>query len=78
MIFYASLNNKSYNSYEHDRIIALIPYYVNRNYKISHAQGEKISPDGSLLTIRRYFFVLYMAHAILRAALAARGALLIL
>jgi len=78
MIFYASLNNKSYNSYEHDRIIALIPYYVNRNYKISHAQGEKISPDGSLLTIRRYFFVLYMAHAIPRAALAARGAWLIL
>ena len=51
----------------------LKPYYVNRNYKISNAQGEKISPDGSLLTIRRYFFVLYMAHAIPRATPVARG-----
>lgn len=33
---------------------------------------------GSLLTINWCFFVIYTAHAILRAALAARGALLIL
>lgn len=33
---------------------------------------------GSLLTINWCFFVIYMAHAILRAALVARGALLIL
>ena len=46
--FHAQPGIKSYNSYEHDRIIYLKPYYVNRNYKISNAQGEKISPDGSL------------------------------
>lgn len=73
MIFYASLNNKSYNSYEHDRIIALIPYYVNRNYKISHADNKKMPVVGSLLTINWCFFVIYMAHAIPRAVLAARG-----
>lgn len=59
-------------------IITLISYYVNRNYKISNADNKKMPVDGSLLTINWCFFVIYMAHAILRAALAARGALLIL
>ena len=55
MIFYASLNNKSYNSYEYDRIIALIPYYVNRNCKISNADKLKKGSDGSFTHILTLF-----------------------